>query len=101
VKGWARVLNLDSKGFDRRIGRAGWTLFFIAGVVEKIAFGSDQQKAAGKALKQIISTIKDRRFNCLEISEVTARRFAGFPYVKVSVHLRHIQRGLVLFADQV
>lgn len=99
VTGWGTVQNLDSKSLDQIIERAGWTLFFIAGAVEMIAFGADQKKAAAKALRRIINSLKARKFNCLEITEVAAKRFLGFPYVKVSVHLRHIQPGLVLFAD--
>lgn len=99
VAGWGTVQNLDSKSLDQMIERAGWKLFFIAGAVDMIAFGADQKKAAGKALRRIVNSLKAPKFNCLEITEVAAKRFLGFPYVKVSVHLRHIQPGLVLFAD--
>ena len=64
-----------------------------------IAYGADQERATDKALKRILASLKTQRFNCLEITQVTAKRFLGLPYVSVSAHSRHIQAGLVLFAD--
>ena len=84
---------------DRLIGRAGWNFFYIAGGIEMIAYGADQERATDKALKRILASLKTQRFNCLEITQVTAKRFLGLPYVSVSAHSRHIQAGLVLFAD--
>ena len=97
--GWGQVKNLDSYGMDDIIGRAGWSFFYIAGGIQMIAFGADEEKATGKALKRIIASLKTKKFNCLEITKVAAKRFLGLRYVSVSVHLRHIQSGLVLFAD--
>ena len=99
VTGWGQVQNLDSRRLEQIIRRAGWTFFFIAGAIEMIALGTDQKKGAVKALKRIITSLKTKQFNCLEVTGVAAKRFMGLPYVKVSVHLRHIQPGLVLFAN--
>jgi hypothetical protein len=41
--------------------------------------------------------VKSATFNCLEISQVAAKRFLGLPYVSVSAHWRHIQESPVLF----
>ena len=101
VDGWTVVKNLDPNGLDQIVRREGWTLFFIAGAIVMIGFGSDPEKASAKALKSIIKSLKGRKFNCLEISEVSAKRFLGVPYVRVGVHLRHIQEGLALFAERV
>ncbi len=99
VTGWGRVRDLKSKGLDDMIVRAGWSFFFIAGGIQMIAFGSDEKRTTVKALKRIVATLKAQKFNCLEIDQVAVRRFLGLPYVSVSVHLRHIQAGQVLFAD--
>jgi hypothetical protein len=40
--GWRLVKNLDSKGLNRIITEAGWNFFYIAGVLETNAFGSDE-----------------------------------------------------------
>jgi hypothetical protein len=97
--GWNWIKNLDSNGLDRLLGKAGWNFFYLAGGIEMIAFGADQERATGKALKRIIASLKAKNFNCLEITQVTAKRFLGWPYVSVSAHSRHVQKSRVLFAE--
>jgi hypothetical protein len=97
--GWRLVKNLDSHGFNRIVGQVGWNLFYIGGVIETNAFGSDEKKTTRKAVKQVIAKLKSKNFNCLEITQVTAKRSMGLPYVSVSAHSRHIQKSLFLFRD--
>ena len=47
------------------------------------------------ALNRLIARVKLQKCNCLEIDEVAAKSFLGMPYVSVSGHSRHIQKGLV------
>jgi len=49
-----------------------------------------------RALRRVLPKVKLLKFNCLEITEVTQKRFLGFPYVHVSVHSRHIQRSPIM-----
>lgn len=98
--GWKRVKNLDSNEIDRALGREGWSFFYLAGVIEMRAFGSDTDQAIGKAIRRIIGSVKTKSYNCLEITQVAAKRTLGFPYVNVSAHPRHIQAGLFLFEDE-
>jgi hypothetical protein len=95
--GWRLVKNLDSNGFDQIIGQAGWNLFYIAGAIETNAYGSDENKTTRKAVKQLIAKLKAKKFNCLEITQVSAKRSLGLPSVRVSAHSRHIQKSRVLF----
>jgi hypothetical protein len=39
--------------------------------------------------------------HCLEIEDVETRSFWGIPYVSVSGHARHIQKGVVFCASEV
>ena len=96
VYGWRLVKNLDSKGLDQIISKAGWNFFYIAGAHETNAFGSDEKKTTRKAIKQVIANLKSKNFNCLEITQVTAKRSLGIPSVYVSVHSRHIQKDRAL-----
>lgn len=98
-EGWT-VVKLNAIALDQIVRRDGWTLFFLAGPIEMIGLGADQRRASDRALKGILKSLKGRNFNCLEVTEVSAKRFLGIPYVKVAVHLRHIQKGLVLFAAE-
>src|SRR5690349_10094012 len=93
IYGWRLVKNVDSNGLDQIISQAGWNFFYIAGLIETNAFGSDEKKTTRKAIKQIIANLKSKNFNCLEITRVAAKRSLGLPYVSVAAHLRHIQEG--------
>ena len=97
--GWRLVKNLDSKGFDQIISQAGWNFIYLAGAIETNAFGSDEKKTTRKAIKQVIAKTKSKNFNCLEITQVAAKRSLGLPYVSVSAHSRHIQKSMVLSGD--
>jgi hypothetical protein len=97
--GWRLVKKLDSNGFHQIIGQAGWNFFYIAGATETNAFGSDAKKTTRKAIKRIIAKLRARNFNCLEITQVTSKRFLGLPYMSVSAHSRHIQKSMFLLGD--
>ncbi len=96
-KGWRLVKNLRSSGMDRQLFEAGWTFFYMAGEVNAPVVGSDLEKTTRRAVKKVIAYMKSDRLNCLEITQVAARRFLGLPYVTVSAHLRHIQESIFLF----
>jgi len=97
VKGWRLVKNFTSSELDRKLCDSGWTFFFMAGEVNAMAFGSDLEKTTHRAVKKVIANMKSDRFNCLEISRVSAKSFLGLPYVTVAGHPRHIQESLYLF----
>ena len=97
--GWRSVKNLNGYGLDRRIRAVGWTLFDLAQIKASV-FGFDREKAARRALNRVLANVKSDNFNSLEISQVTAKRFLGLPYVTVSAHARHLQESMFLIARQ-
>ena len=97
LKGWKLVKSPGSPGIDRKLCEAGWTFFYMAAEVDAMAFGSDSEKTTQRAVKKVIAAIKSEKFNCLEISQVAAKRFLGLPYVTVAAHPRHIQESAFLF----
>jgi hypothetical protein len=97
--GWRLVKNLDSNGLDQIISQAGWNFFYIAGLIETNAFGSDEKKTTRDAIKRIIANLKSKNFNRLEITRVTTKRSLGLLYVNVSAHSRHIQEGQALSGE--
>jgi hypothetical protein len=97
--GWRLVKNVDSNGLDQIIRRAGWNFFYIAGLIETNAFGSDEKKTTRKAIKRIIANLKSKNFYCLEITRVTTKRSLGLLYVSVSAQSRHIQEGQALSGE--
>jgi hypothetical protein len=84
---------------EKELANAGWTFFYFAGAIRTTAFGFDRAKMIHAALKRLITDVKLQKCNCLEIDDVETHSFLGLPYVSVSAHPRHIQRGF-LFAGQ-
>jgi hypothetical protein len=51
--------------------------------------------AIDSALQRVIAGARLQHCNCIEIDEVSAHSFLGIPYVSVSAHTRHIQKGMI------
>ena len=92
-KGWRLVKNLGGYELDQGISKAGWTFFSMVGEAEGTGFGFDRQKALRRAVKRVIASLKSKEFNCLEITQVAARRFLKLPCVSVSAYPRLIQQA--------
>ena len=92
--GWAAVKNARST-LDKEIKEAGWTFFFMAGEIKSTVFGFDRQKTLGYALKRLITRVKLTKCNSFEITQVTRKSFLKVPYVSITAHRRHLQKGLV------
>jgi hypothetical protein len=58
-----------------------------------MVWGQRGERTARRALRRVLAKVKLLKFNCLEITEITQKRFLGLPYVHVSAHSRHIQKS--------
>ena len=96
--GWAAVQD-DRHTFERAVQKAGWTLFFMAGEIKATVLGFDKEKALRAALRRLIANVTSQRCNSIEITRVTGRSFLGVPYVNVSAHPRHLQKGVCFSPD--
>jgi hypothetical protein len=93
---WMRVTHdLTRPELEKQLRATGWTFFYMASAIRTRSFGFDRAKTIHAALKRIIANVKKQKCNCLEIDGVTAHSFLGMPYVSVSAHPRHIQKGMV------
>lgn len=92
--GW--VVKYARSAFEKEVLEAGWTFFFIAGEIKATVFGFDRQKTLRAALKRLITNVKSQNCNSIEITQVTVKSFLKVPYVSVTAHPRHLQKGLVL-----
>lgn len=90
---WSAVKALDPFALDRKIHAAGWNLFFMAGEVKAMFFGSLTTSKVETALQRILAKVKPQHFNGLEVTAIVARHFLGVPYVTVSAHSRHMQHS--------
>ena len=91
---WTLVKNLDGYGLTRKIRDMGWSLVRMAGEIKSQALGFDEKETACKALKRGLARLQSSRFNCLEISQVKSKRFAGVSLAMVLICPRNIQKGL-------
>jgi hypothetical protein len=80
---------------ETKLAATGWTFFYLAGAIRMTACGFDWAKTINAAMKRVIKSVRQQRCNCLQIDEVAAHSFLGVPYVSVSAHARHVQRGMV------
>ena len=91
--GWTAVKDARST-FEKAIQEAGWTFFFMAGDIKATVFGFDRQKALRAALKRLLADVKSQHCNSIEITRVIGKSFLKVPYVSVSAHPRHLQKGM-------
>lgn len=91
--GWRLVKNLGGYELDHRISKAGWTFFSMVGEVEGTSFGFNRQKALRRAVKGALACLKSKESNCLEITQVAARRFLKLLCVNVSAYPRLIRQA--------
>jgi hypothetical protein len=95
---WRSMLGLDSFTAGRKLRSAGLHLFFMAGQLKVIELGWGAG-ATRRGLKRILAQGRKRNLNCMEIDQVRPARFLGFPYVAISAHSFHIQKGAGLDTD--
>ena len=90
---WSMVKVPDAFTLDREIHAAGWNFFFMAAEVKTMFFGSPRASSVLNALKRILTKVKQKHFNGLEVTAIVARHFLGVPYVTLSAHSRHLQHS--------
>jgi hypothetical protein len=90
--GWAAVK--DARSTFEKTQEEGWTFFFMAGEIKATVFGFDKQKALRAALERLITDVKSQHCNSIEITRVVGKSFLRVPYVSVSAHARHLQKGM-------
>jgi hypothetical protein len=95
---WAAVTSkLGPRDLNSVLAATGWTFFYRAGSIHTRAFGFNPADRAAAALKRLIAVATQEKCNCLQIDAVTSHSFLGFPYISVSAHSRHIQKGSTSF----
>ena len=100
ASGWAPVASdSDGRPLEKKLAGAGWTFFYMAGAIKTTAFGFEKSRMVHRALKRLFTTVTLQKCNCIEIDDVATHTFLGIPYVSVSAHARHIQKGMVFSGE--
>jgi hypothetical protein len=92
--GWS-ALNGARAAFEQDVHDAGWTFFFLAGEMHINVFGFDRANSLQTALRRLGARVKSHNCNGIEITQVTGKSFLKIPYISVSAHARHLQKGQV------
>jgi len=96
ANGWSRLTTVsDNRQLESQLASAGWTFFFMATTITATAFGFSRQRMFHAALARLIAAVTLQKCNCVEVDDVSVRSFVGIPYVRVSGHPRHIQKGMI------
>lgn len=86
---------MDACGLDKRMNDMGWTCFQRAAPESANVLGVGDAKTLEKALRSIIRRLGVTKFNCLEITQITQRSFAGISYVHLTAGARSIRQRTV------
>jgi hypothetical protein len=96
VPGWRAFANLNGYALTRKIEAENWHFFCLAGERRASAVGGDRQTTLQRAVKQILAKTANEKYNSLEVTKITPKRFLGVPYLRVCAHLRHVQEDILL-----
>jgi hypothetical protein len=90
LKGWSVIENVRST-LEEATAKAGWVSFFMAGKVEKAAFGFNRRNALGAALRRMAKCVKSGHCNSFQVVNITTKHFPGLVHVSVAANARHFQ----------
>jgi hypothetical protein len=91
LDGWGSIGNLGT-ALEEQMSKAGWICTFLAGKIQRTAFGFDRQKAFTAAMKKLGESVKSIHCNSFEMMDVTTKHFSGIFRVNVSAHARNFQK---------
>lgn len=94
LPGWRVVKNLDGYSLNRKIKEANWNFVRLTGDYKARVVGRAYAGTLRKGVSRILTELRGRRFNSLEITAVVLKRFVGLAFLSISANRRHIQDGL-------
>jgi hypothetical protein len=94
LPGWRVVKNLDGYSLNRKIKEANWNFVHLSGEYKARVVGRAYAGTLRKGVTRILTELRGRRFNSLEITAVVIKRFVGLAFLSISANRRHIQDGL-------
>lgn len=94
--GWGLVKSLDGRRLAREICGMGELLLFRDDEIKASVFGFRREKTLCRAVKRLLGSLSLEQFNCLEVGEVTTKRFLGVLCTTVFARRRRIPADVVL-----
>jgi hypothetical protein len=94
--GWNLVENLSGMTLDGKLRRSNWNFIHVSGKLEVSARGSWGMVTLRKAMLKLLARAKDTQLNCIEIIDISKKRFLGMSYVQITGCSRHAQESFQL-----
>src|SRR5271155_1968743 len=94
LPGWRLLKNLDGYTFNRKIREVNWNFVRLEGEYTARTVGRAYPGALRTGVNRILTELRGRKFNSLEITVVVLKRFIGLAFLSISANRRHIQGGL-------
>jgi hypothetical protein len=99
TNGWNTVTTgADLLQLKTDLAKAGWNYFYM-GAVKHTVFGSGA-KGVALAVRGVTAKTRLNRCNSFQIDGITAHSWLGIPYLSVSAHCCHIQKGICVTGEK-
>jgi hypothetical protein len=94
LPGWRVVKNFDGYTLNRKISQANWNFVRLNGEHKARVVGRAYAGTLRRGIAQILTRLRGKKFNSLEVTVVVLKRFVGLAFVSISANRRQIQGGL-------
>jgi len=91
ANGWKSLKSAGRSAFEQKVRQAGWIFFLMDAEITAKVYGFDAQKALRTAFDRISASVKNQKWNSLQITRVESKSFLRVPYVSITAHSRHLQ----------
>lgn len=91
MPGWRIIKNLDGYALQQKMKGSNWSIRHVVGEKKARVMGRTTQETLLRGIKLILTELRGRRFNALEVTVVTVRRFLGVTYLSISANLKHFE----------
>jgi len=91
LPGWRVVKNFDEYAMRQKIRKTDWSFLQLRGGKETKVMGRVHRQILQKGVARLLTEVRGRKFNSLEINIPVSRHFLGPIFLNISVSLRHFQ----------
>jgi hypothetical protein len=91
LPGWRMVKHFDGYTLNRKISQANWNFVRFTGDHKANVVGRVYAGTLRRGIARILSGLRGKKFNSLEITVVGLKRFGGLAFLRISANRRHIQ----------
>lgn len=95
---WRTMTGMNNFRAEKGLREADLHLFFLAGELRVLQPGWGM-RAIRRGINRLLAIARKSDVNCMEITQISPKRFWGLPYVAISAYRFHIQKGSMLHSQ--